>query len=100
VTSPRRVASLPDIPTIAESGVPGYDAVGWFAVFAPAKTPQVAIAKLNTAIVKYVKQPDTAERLAALGAEVVASSPEQFGATLKSEMEKWGRIIKAARIQE
>jgi tripartite-type tricarboxylate transporter receptor subunit TctC len=75
VTSPRRVATLPDIPTIAESGVSGYDAVGWFAVFAPAKTPQPVIAKLNSAIVKHVKQPDTAERLVSLGAEVVASTP-------------------------
>ena len=94
VTSPRRVASLPDIPTIAESGVPGYDAVGWFAVFAPAKTPQVAIAKLNTAIVKYVKQPDTAERLAALGAEVVASTPEQLREIQKTDLARWGKVVK------
>jgi tripartite-type tricarboxylate transporter receptor subunit TctC len=94
VTSPRRVASLPDIPTIAESGVPGYDAVGWFAVFAPAKTPQVAIAKLNTAIVKYVKQPDTAERLAALGAEVVASTPEQLREIQKADLARWGKVVK------
>jgi tripartite-type tricarboxylate transporter receptor subunit TctC len=99
VTSPRRVATLPDIPAIAESGVPGYDAVGWFAVFAPAKTPQPVIAKLNAAIVKHVRQTDTAERLAALGAEVVASAPEQLRAVQKADLERWGKVVKQSGAQ-
>jgi tripartite-type tricarboxylate transporter receptor subunit TctC len=94
VTSPKRVRSLPDVPTIAESGVPGYDAVGWFGVLAPAKTPQPIIAKLNAAITAYVKQPDTAERLAQLGAEVVASTPEQFRDIQKRDLTRWGKVVK------
>jgi tripartite-type tricarboxylate transporter receptor subunit TctC len=101
VTSPKRVASLRDIPTIAESGVPGYDAVGWFGVFAPAKTPKPVIAQLNGAIVKHVRQPDTAERLAALGAEVVASTPEQFREIQKADLARWGKVVKqsGARVE-
>lgn len=101
VTSPKRVPSLPDVPTIAESGVPGYDAVGWFGVFAPAKTPQAVIAKLNAAIAKHVKQPDTAAKLAALGAEVVASTPEQFRAIQKQDLARWGKVVKesGARVE-
>jgi tripartite-type tricarboxylate transporter receptor subunit TctC len=101
VTSPKRVATLPDVPTIAESGVPGYDAVGWFGVFAPARTPAPVIAKLNAAIVKHVKQADTAERLAALGAEVVASTPEQFRVIQKADLARWGKVVKqsGARVE-
>jgi tripartite-type tricarboxylate transporter receptor subunit TctC len=101
VTSPKRVPTLPDLPTISEAGVPGYDAVGWFGVFAPARTPQPVIAKLNAAIVKYVKQTDTAERLHALGAQVVASTPEQFRATHKSDLARWGKVVKqsGARVE-
>ena len=101
VTSPKRVPSLPDVPTIAESGVPGYDAVGWFGTFAPAGTPKAVIAKLNAAIVKHVRQADTAERLAALGAEVVASTPEQFRAIQKRDLARWGKVVKqsGARVE-
>ena len=99
VTSPRRVAAVPDIPTIAESGVPGYDAVGWFGVFAPAKTPQPVIAKLHSAIVKHVKQADTAERLASLGAEVVANTPEQFRQIQKVDLVRWGKVVKQSGAQ-
>ena len=94
VTSPKRAPSLPDVPTIAESGVPGYDAVGWFGTLAPAKTPQPIIAKLNAAIVKHVRQADTAERLAQLGAEVVASTPEQFREIQKRDLARWGKVVK------
>ncbi|MGZ5230726.1 MAG: Bug family tripartite tricarboxylate transporter substrate binding protein [Burkholderiales bacterium] len=101
VTSPKRVSSLSDIPTIAESGVSGYDAVGWFGVFAPAGTPKTVITRLNTAIVNYVKQPDVAQRLAALGAEVVASTPEQFRVVQKTDLARWGKVVKqsGARVE-
>jgi tripartite-type tricarboxylate transporter receptor subunit TctC len=101
VTSPRRISSLPDIPTIAESGVPGYDAVGWFGVLAPARTPKSIITRLNGAIVKYVKQPDVAERLAALGAEVVASTPEQFREIQIADLARWGKVVRqsGARVE-
>jgi tripartite-type tricarboxylate transporter receptor subunit TctC len=73
--------------------------VGWFGVFAPAKTPQPVIAKLNAAIVKHVKQADTAERLAALGAEVVASTPEQFREIQKVDLARWGKVVKQSGAQ-
>ncbi|MDB5924157.1 MAG: Tricarboxylate transport protein TctC [Betaproteobacteria bacterium] len=101
ITSPNRVWSLSDIPTIAESGVPGYDAVGWFGVFAPAGTPKTVITRLNAAIVNYVKQPDVAQRLAALGAEVVASTPEQFRVVQNADLARWGKVVKqsGARVE-
>lgn len=96
ITSSKRAASLSDIPTIAESGVPGYDAVGWFGVFAPAGTPKDVIAKLNEAITKYVRQPEVTQRFTALGAEVVASTPEQFAQTQKADLARWAKVVKAA----
>jgi tripartite-type tricarboxylate transporter receptor subunit TctC len=94
ITSPKRAAQLPDIPTIAESGVPGYDAVGWFAVFAPANTPANVVAKLNAAIVKFVRKPELKDRLAALGAEIVASSPEELARIQRADIARWAKVVK------
>jgi tripartite-type tricarboxylate transporter receptor subunit TctC len=94
ITSPKRSPSHPEVPAIAEAGVAGYDAVGWFGVFAPAHTPQPVIAKLNGAIVKYVSLPEIRERMASQGADVVASSPEQFAAVLKSDLVRWAKVVK------
>ena len=94
ITSPKRAAQLPDIPTIAESGVPGYDAVGWFAVFAPANTPAHVVAKLNAAIVKFVRKPDLKDRLAALGAEIVASSPDELARIQRNDIARWAKVVK------
>ena len=94
VTSPKRIAQIPDIPTIAESGVTGYDSVGWFSVFAPAGTPPAVIAKLNDAISSFVKKPEIKERLLALGAEVVASSPDELGRIQKRDLARWAKVIK------
>jgi tripartite-type tricarboxylate transporter receptor subunit TctC len=101
ITSPKRAPGLPDIPTIAESGVPGYDAVGWFGVFAPARTPKIVITKLHGAIVKYVTQPELKERFAALGADVVASTPEQFAQVQKADLARWAKVVKesGARVE-
>ena len=96
ITSPKRAASLQDIPTIAESGVPGYDAVGWFGVFAPAATPRAVVMKLNGAIVKYVKQPEIERRFTELGAVVVASTPERFAEIHKADLARWAKVVKAA----
>ena len=94
ITSPKRAAQLPDIPTIAESGVPGYDAVGWFAVFAPANTPAHVVAKLNAAIVKFVRKPELKDRLAALGAEIVASSPDELARIQRNDIARWAKVVK------
>jgi tripartite-type tricarboxylate transporter receptor subunit TctC len=101
ITSPKRALGLPDIPTIAEGGVPGYDAVGWFGVFAPAGTPKPIIDKLHGAIVKYVTQPELKERFAALGADVVASTPEQFAKIQKADLARWAKVVKesGARVE-
>lgn len=97
VTTSRRVPMLPEIPTIAESGVPGYEAVQWAGLVAPAGTPRAIIDKLHkesTAILR-----DNTERLAGEGFVVVASTPEEFAAFMKSETTKWGLVAKAAGVQ-
>jgi len=101
ITSPKRAPRLPDIPTVSESGVPGYEAVGWFGVFAPARTPAAIITTLNGAIVKYVTRPETKELFAELGADVVASTPAEYARIQKADVARWAKVIKAsgARIE-
>ncbi len=95
VTGTRRSSLLPDMPTVAESGVPGYAAHGWFGVLVPAAAPHAVIERLNAAIVKGLAANDARERLGALGGEVAASTPEQFGAFIATEAAKWSKLIKA-----
>lgn len=99
ITSPKRSTNLPEFPTIAESGVPGYDAVGWFGVFAPAKTPRPVIDALQQAIAKYVNQPEVRARLSSLGADVVANTPEAFGAIQRADLARWAKVVKAAGVR-
>jgi len=96
VATAKRLAILPDMPTIAESGVPGYDANQWYGVLAPAATPRDIVMKLHGEIVKILGRPDVRERLAADGAEPVANTPEQFAAHIKSEIARWAPVIKAS----
>jgi tripartite-type tricarboxylate transporter receptor subunit TctC len=99
VTTADRVTTAPEIPTIAESGVPGYDTSSWFAFFVPAKTPPEIIAKMHTDTVAVLAEPQIRAKLDALGVVVVGSTPEQLGAHLKAEMERWAPVIKAANIR-
>jgi tripartite-type tricarboxylate transporter receptor subunit TctC len=99
VTTAARVATAPEIPTIAESGVPGYDTSSWFAFFVPAKTPPEIMAKMHTDTVAVLAEPQIRAKLDALGVVVVGSTPEQLGAHLKAEMERWAPVIKAANIR-
>ena len=94
VTSPRRVASLPDVATVAESGYPGYEDYTWIAFFAPARTPRSIVVKLNQDFAATLKLPDTSERLAALGFDPISNTPEEFAAYVKAEVVKWGKVIK------
>jgi tripartite-type tricarboxylate transporter receptor subunit TctC len=94
IASARRSQQLPDTPTISESGVPGFVAENWFGMFAPAKTPKQIIARLNEALVKVVRAPETQTQFAVLGADVVGSSPGEFAAYVRSDMEKYARIVK------
>ena len=99
ITSATRSQALPDIPTIAEAGVPGYEAVQWSGLVAPAGTPREIIAKLNKEAVAILRTPEVRERLASDSAEVVASSPEEFAAFMKAETVKWAKVVKAAGIE-
>jgi tripartite-type tricarboxylate transporter receptor subunit TctC len=99
VTTATRSAAAPDMLTIAEAGVPGYDANAWFGVFAPAGTPQPVINRLNTEIVRIVKLPEMRERFLALGAEPVGSTAQEFGAFFRNEVEKWAKVVKTSGAQ-
>jgi len=99
VLSAKRFAAAPDIPTAAEQGYPGIDASVWFGLFAPAGTPKAIVMKINQAVVSSLQTPDAKRVLEGQGAEAVPSTPEEFGAFLKSEIAKWGKVIKEAGIK-
>ena len=94
VTTAKRSPEMPDIPTIAEAGVPGYEAMSWFGLFAPAATPKPVLDRLNAALVKVLNQPDVKKKIAEQGGDVVAETPEQFAAFIKAETAKWGKVVK------
>jgi tripartite-type tricarboxylate transporter receptor subunit TctC len=98
VTTAKRTPAAPQIPTIAESGVPGFDVSSWYAIFAPAKTPPEIVRKANADIGLALADPATKERLEQLGVVVLGSSPEELAAHLKADTEKWGPVITAAGI--
>jgi tripartite-type tricarboxylate transporter receptor subunit TctC len=98
VASERRSRVLPQVPTMAESGMPGYHASSWHGLFAPAGTPQSIVTRLHGEVAAIVKLPDITERLTAQGVEPVANTPEQFVEFIKSEITRWARIAKAARV--
>jgi tripartite-type tricarboxylate transporter receptor subunit TctC len=98
VTTAKRSAAAPDVPTIAESGLPGYDVPGWYAIFVPAKSPSDVIARMNADINTALADATVKGRLEALGLFVGGSTPEALGNSLKAETAKWGPIIKAAGI--
>jgi tripartite-type tricarboxylate transporter receptor subunit TctC len=99
VTGAARSPAMPEVPTVAESGLHGFDVASWFGLLAPAGTPRDVIARLHGEIVKILKIDDVRERLAADGAEVVANRPDEFATYIKSELAKWGQVIGAARIK-
>ncbi|MBJ2162997.1 tripartite tricarboxylate transporter substrate binding protein [Acidovorax sp. IB03] len=94
VTTVKRSPELPNVPTIAEAGVPGYEATSWFGMLAPAGTPAPVLAKLNAAIVKVLAQPDVKKKINEQGAEVHSETPEQFAAFIQAESVKWGKVVK------
>ena len=99
VTGTKRAPGADDIPTIAEAGVPGYEAVQWYGVLAPAGTPRDIIAKLHAGVVRALQNPDVRKRLMNDGAEPVGSSPAEFTDYLRAETGKWAKVIKAAGIK-
>jgi tripartite-type tricarboxylate transporter receptor subunit TctC len=96
ITSTRRSSVVPDVPTIAEAGVPGYEFTTWYGVLAPAATPATLIGVLNDHIVKAMHSPDMAGRFAHEGAELIASSPARFAEHIKTEMARWGKVVREA----
>lgn len=99
VSSAKRLSIAPEVPTIAEAGVPGYELVGWFGLFAPAGTPQDIITRLNAEATKALMQPDVRNRLTSLGTEVIGSSPEELAEFVGRDIDRHARIIKSASIK-
>ena len=99
VTSAKRSRSLPDLPTIAESGVPRYEMVGWFGMFAPARTPKAIVEKLSAEAKRGLNQPDFAARLEAQGTEIVGSSPEELAKVVKAELGIWRKVVANAGLK-
>ena len=99
VTTLKRAAALPDLPTIDESGLPGYESIAWWGVMAPAAVPPAVVSTLNRSIVKSLNATETRERLANEGVEVAGTTPAQFGAFHKRETTKWAQVIKTAGIR-
>jgi tripartite-type tricarboxylate transporter receptor subunit TctC len=99
VASAKRSEVLPDLPTVAESGLPGYESVAYFGIFAPAGTPAPVVARLNSELVKIVRTPQVRTRLIELGADPVGSTPEAFAATIRAEYLKWSKVIKEGDIK-
>lgn len=96
IASAQRSPQLPDVPTISESGVPGFEAVNWFGLFAPAKTPRPIITRVNAALVKTVHSPEIQAQFLALGADPVGSTPEEFAAFVRRDLEKYARIVRVS----
>ncbi len=96
VSNLRRSPAVPKLPTIAESGLPGFEVINWLGVLAPAGTPRDIITKLNQEIVKALRQPDIREKLVSQGFETIDGTPEQFAAYMKSETAKWAKVVKAS----
>jgi tripartite-type tricarboxylate transporter receptor subunit TctC len=99
VTSAQRVPALPDIPTVAESGYPGFETTTWYGILVPKGTPQPIVARLSTEIVKVLESADVRERMAANGGATIKPGPAAFDAQLKSELTKWSRVIREANVK-
>lgn len=99
VTTPQRWPDAPDIPSVAESGVPGYEVSGWFGLLAPAGTPKVVLETLQLAVAQAVEQPDVAKQLRSLGAEPVANKSEDFARDIAADVEKWRKVVQATGVK-
>ena len=97
VSTKKRLSVIPDVPTIAEAGVPGYEVVGWNGILAPAKTPRAIIERLNADIVKVIRTPEVEADILAQGIEPIGNTPEEFGRIIRADVERWGKILKGAK---
>ena len=99
VTGAQRTSALPDVPTVAESGLPGFEASNWFGLMAPAGTPPEIVGRLNAEAAKALQDADVRKKLATLGFELKTSTPQEFTALLRNETEKWAKVIKTSGIR-
>lgn len=99
ISSKKRSALAPDVPTVDEAGVPGYDVTVWFGILAPAGTPKEIVQRLNAEMVKVMRTPEVMDRFQKAGVDTVASSPEEFGAFLKGEVARWAKVVQDAGIK-
>jgi len=97
VSTKKRLAVIPDVPTIAEAGVPGYEVIGWNGILAPAKTPRAIIERLNADIVKVIRTPEVEADILAQGIEPIGNTPEEFGRIIRADVERWGKILKVTK---
>lgn len=100
VSSAKRSSAAPELPTIAEQGMAGFDVSGWYGILAPAGLPAEILSRLNAEVNRGMRDPSVTKRLAAEGAEAVTSTPDEFAARVKSEIERWGKVVRAAGIKE
>ena len=94
VSTAKRFSQLPEVPTVAESGLPGFDVGFWLGLLSPAGTPRPIIDKLNAAMLKALRDPDVVQRLAGLGVEIIGNSPDEFARVIRSDIVKWGKVVK------
>ena len=99
VTGRTRTPALPEVPTMAESGLPGFEAMAWFGVLAPAGTPQAIVSRLNGEIAKILQKPEIKDQFAGFGSEPGRGTPEEFAAYIRTEIGKWGKVIRDAGIK-
>jgi tripartite-type tricarboxylate transporter receptor subunit TctC len=98
VTTLRRSSALPDVPTVDEGGVKGYDVNGWYALVAPARTPDAVVQRINLDVVRHVLTAEYRARLVSEGSEPVGGTPEQFAAVIREDLAKWGGVVRAANV--
>jgi tripartite-type tricarboxylate transporter receptor subunit TctC len=99
LTTAKRSQALPGVPTIAESGVPGYDATLWYGILAPARTPEAIVKRMNAELGAALKAPDVVDKLSSQAVEPHHTSPEDFGVLIRSELGKWSKVIRASGVK-
>jgi tripartite-type tricarboxylate transporter receptor subunit TctC len=99
VSTAKRSASAPDVPTVAESGYPGFEYSNWNALFAPAKTSTAIVRQVNAAVVKILNEPEIAQKLSALGADPAPDSPDELARYMRTDHERWKKVIRSAGIK-
>jgi tripartite-type tricarboxylate transporter receptor subunit TctC len=99
VLGPKRSSLLPEVPTMAEAGVPGYALTNWFGLLAPAATPKEVLAKVHADVTKILREPEIQKKISEMGADVVGNSAEEFGAAMRAESAQWADIIRSGNIK-